>query len=76
MLSKKKLAREIENGNHFEESLKKAKRERREAELKEQRREGEASALSFQKAFESGKIIYNKKTGKFEDAPKKSKKMN
>ena len=36
MLSKKKLAREIENGNHFEESLKKAKRERREAELKEQ----------------------------------------
>lgn len=63
----KNLAREIENGNHFEEQQKEVAKAKREAELKRQRQEGEAAAAAFQKKVENGEIVYNEKSGKFEE---------
>lgn len=70
----KQLAKEIENGDHFERQKKEAAKRKREEALKADRREGEARADDFRRKVESGEIVYNKKTGKFEDGKKSESK--
>lgn len=62
--------REIANVGKFEEKQKEAKKAKSEAELKEQRAEGEANAAAFQKKVENGEIVYNKESGQFEEVKK------
>lgn len=47
------LAKEIANGNHFEEQKKEAAKSKQEAELKQQRAEGEANAEAYRKRYEA-----------------------
>ena len=65
-----KLAKEIENGDHFERQKKEAAQKKRDEKLRQERREGEARADDFRKKVESGEVVYNKETGKFEDGKK------
>lgn len=63
---------DTENHSAQLEARKKAeKKAKRDAEVKQQRAEGEANARAFQQKVESGEIKYNKETGKFEEQPKK-----
>lgn len=71
-----KLAEELDRNTRFEQEKLAKKRQKKEEELRQQRQEGEAAARAFKEKVEKGEIVYNEKTGQFEDAPQKSKPLS
>lgn len=62
-----KLMEELERSNRFEQEKMAKGRQKKEDKIKQQRQEGEANARAFQEKVERGEIVYNKKSGQFED---------
>lgn len=72
--AQKGAAKELANMNHFEEQKKADAKAKRDEKLRIERQEGEARADDFRKKVESGEIVYNKETGKFEEGNKPTNK--
>lgn len=68
-----KLMEELERSNRFKQEKMAKERQKKEDEIKQQRQEGEANARAFQEKVKRGEIVYNEKSGQFEEGPKEKK---